>query len=76
MSTTILKGCNKMKANNDIRQHAKAKGVLLWEVAERLNIYDGNFSRKLRRELPENEKAEIISIIDSIAREKNAAAAE
>ena len=65
-----------MKANNDIRQHAKAKGVLLWEVAERLNIYDGNFSRKLRRELPENEKAEIISIIDSIAREKNAAAAE
>lgn len=62
-----------MKSNNDIRQHAKTMGVLLWEVAERLNLNDGNFSRKLRRELPENEKAEIISIIDSIANEKNAA---
>lgn len=65
-----------MKANKDIRQHAKTKGVLLWEVAERLNINDGNFSRKLRKELPKNEKTEIIGIIDSIALEKNAAAAE
>ncbi len=65
-----------MKSNNDIRQHAKTKGVLLWEVAERLNINDGNFSRKLRKELPDDEKANIMGIIDSIALEKNAAAAE
>jgi hypothetical protein len=63
-----------MKANKDIRQYAKTKGVLLWEVAERLNINDSNFSRKLRKELPENEKTEIKGIIDSIANEKNAAA--
>ena len=63
-----------MKSNNDIRQHAKTKGVFLWEVAERLNMNDGNFSRKLRKELPENEKAQIIGIIDSIAKSKAAAA--
>lgn len=63
-----------MTANNDIKIKAKEKGVCLWEIAERLNINDGNFSRKLRKELPDTEKAEILGIIESIAESKAAAA--
>lgn len=45
-----------MKANADIRERAKAKGIKLWQVAEQLHINDGNLSRKLRFELPQEEK--------------------
>lgn len=62
-----------MTANNDIKIKAKEKKVCLWEIAERLNINDGNFSRKLRKELPTAEKQRIFSIIEEIAAEKNAA---
>lgn len=49
---------------------AKAKGVMLWQIAEAIGINDGNFSRKLRRELSAAEKAKIMSIIDELAAEK------
>lgn len=62
-----------MKENNDIRVYAKTKGVYLWEVAEKMNILDASLSRKLRRELPQNEKKNIFSIIDNIASQKTAA---
>ncbi|MEE1220075.1 MAG: hypothetical protein U0L20_09150 [Ruminococcus sp.] len=63
-----------MKANNDIRQAAKKQSVKLWEIALYLGINDGNFSRKLRKELPQDEKEKIFSIIDQIAAEKENAA--
>ena len=56
--------------NLEIRETAKACGVCLWEVAERVGVNDGNFSRKLRRELPEAERAKILDIVHAIAREK------
>ncbi len=56
--------------NQQIRAAAKASGVKLWEIAERLNINDGNFSRKLRRELPEAEQEQILAIIAEIAKER------
>ncbi len=59
-----------MKSNADIRAMAKAKGVMLWQIAEAIGINDGNFSRKLRRELPTAEKAEIMSIIDELSAAK------
>ena len=59
-----------MKANVDIRNTAKEKGVKLWEIAEKLEINDGNLSRKLRRELPTTEKAKIMSIIDELSAAK------
>ena len=55
-----------------IRQRAKDRGVKLWQIAERLNLYDCNFSRKLRRELPEAEQRKILEIIDEIAEEVTA----
>lgn len=57
-------------ANAEIRNAAKEAGVCLWQIAERIGINDGNFSRKLRRELPEQEKQEIMQIIQDIAAQK------
>lgn len=59
--------------NVKIRDAAKQAGVYLWEVAERFGCNDGNFSRKLRRELPEDEQKKIMFIIADIAREKKGA---
>ncbi len=56
--------------NFEIRQAAKKAGVHLWEVAERYGLSDGNFSRKLRRELPDADKAKILEIIRSIELQK------
>ena len=53
--------------NSDIRDRAKAAGVKLWQIAEKLGLNDGNFSRRLRRELPDDEKSRIFAIIDDIA---------
>ena len=54
----------------EIRSAAKNAGVRLWEVAAAYGINDGNFSRKLRQELPQEEKEKILAIIDRLAQEK------
>lgn len=56
--------------NQDIRTAAKEAGVFLWQVAARYGINDGNFSRKLRKELPAEEKQKILGIIESLAQER------
>ncbi|WP_418417513.1 hypothetical protein [Blautia sp.] len=56
--------------NKDIRAYASKKGVYLWQIAESLGIADSNFSRKLRKELPEESKKKIFKIIDNLAVEK------
>lgn len=53
--------------NTEIREAARTAGVKLWEIAEEIGINDGNFSRKLRRELPEEQRERILSIISEIA---------
>lgn len=63
-----------MLSNNEIRKAAKTNGVFLWQVAERLKISEPTMTRKLRRELPPDEKQRIFSIIDEIAAEKKSAA--
>lgn len=59
-----------MKANVEIRERAKKAGCYLWEIAERLGMSDAAFSRKLRRELPQEEKERILTIIDLMAMER------
>lgn len=58
------------KANADIRSAAKSAGVCLWQIAERIGVNDGNFSRKLRRELPPQERDKILGIINDLAAER------
>ena len=59
--------------NADLRARAKKKGVLLWQVAERLNISDTQFSKMLRHELPKEKKKEALEAVEAVAAEKNAA---
>ena len=59
--------------NVEIRISAKERGVKMWEVAEALHIHDSAFSRKLRKELPQEEKGKILEIIDRLAQEKQEA---
>lgn len=60
--------CN--ETNREIKSAAKSAGVYHWEIAEKMGIQDSAFSRKLRRELPEQEKREILQIIQDIAAQK------
>lgn len=61
-----------METNYGIRVAAKAAGVRLWEIATEMGCNDGNFSRKLRHELPEEQKQEILQIIERLAASKEA----
>ena len=55
-----------MLANSEIRDYARSRDVKQWEIAEAYGLSEGNFSRKLRRELPKDEQARIMQIIDEI----------
>lgn len=52
--------------NSDIREAAAGAGVRLWQIADKLGITDFTLSRKLRKELPPEEKARIFSIIKEL----------
>lgn len=59
--------------NKDIRQETTAAGLKLWMIAEALGLADFAFSRKLRHELPDADKARIREIISELAAEQEAA---
>lgn len=59
--------------NHDIKEAAKRAGIKLWQIADKLGINDGNFSRKLRKELTPEEKQKIFDIIADLQREKKGA---
>ena len=55
--------------NQEIRQAAKEASIPLWRIAEiAYGITDSHFSRKLRHELPAEEKARILEIIKELAK--------
>ena len=56
-------------SNQDVRRAAAGAGVKLWQIAEALGIADCSLSRKLRRELPDEEKKKIFSIIRDLSKE-------
>lgn len=58
--------------NQDIRAAITAAGLRYWQVAEAYGLSDGNFSRKLRRELPDEEKAKILGVIANLSQEVGA----
>ena len=53
-------------ANEEIKQKIKESNLKFWEVAYKYGITDGNFSRKLRKELPQAEKEKILNIIQKL----------
>ena len=59
-----------MKSNMVIRSASKSAGVRLWQIAEALGIQETALSRKLRHELPTEEKNKILGIIEALAQER------
>lgn len=55
--------------NQDIRRAAAEAGIKLWQIADAFGIADCSFSRKLRKELPQDEKEKIFSIIRGLSKE-------
>ena len=53
--------------NIDVRRAAAGSGVRLWQVADALGIADAQLSRKLRKELPDEEKQKIFEIIRNLS---------
>ena len=51
-----------MKANMKIREKARNSGVRLWQIADALGMQESLFSKKLRKELTEDEQERILSI--------------
>ena len=53
--------------NKKIRELAKKKEVKLWQIADKLQINDGNFSRLLRHELSREKEQQILNIINELS---------
>ncbi len=56
--------------NREIREAATKAGVKNWQIAEKLGMHEGTFSRKLRHELPQEEKQKIFDIIADLENEQ------
>ena len=55
-----------MQKNLDVRKKIKTYGLRQWQVAKRYGLHEGNFSRMLREELPEDIKVRIFQIIEQL----------
>ena len=55
--------------NQDVRRKAAGAGLKLWEVAQEIGLSDSSFSRKLRQELPQEQKEKIFDAICKLSRE-------
>ena len=56
--------------NEDIRRTLKEAGVRQYEVADYLRITEEWLSKKLRRELPDSEKAVFLEAVKAICAER------
>ena len=55
--------------NLELRKAAKAAGIPLWRIADAIGVSEPTMTRKLRHELPENEKKQLLDLIKQLARE-------
>ena len=54
------------KANTKIRLKAMSEGIPLWKIADELGVHEITLVKRLRHELPERERAEILNVIDRL----------
>lgn len=57
-------------ANVEIRIRLAATGIRQYEVAAELGLAEGTLSRKLRFELPDEERTQILAAIDRLSAKK------
>lgn len=56
--------------NLDIRKAIESNNFKYWQVANKIKMNDGNFSRLLRTELDENNKNKILKAIEELKEER------
>lgn len=54
--------------NQDIRKEIRSVGLYQWNIAEALGISESVLTRRLRHELPEEEKEKIRSVIKELTK--------
>lgn len=65
----------RVKANLDVRECAKKAGVYLWQIAAAIGVSEPTFNRRMRVEMPDNEKEEVKKVISRLETELNGGAA-
>lgn len=65
-----------MKANCEIRSECRKHGIKLWELAAWIGISEATMTRKLRQELPSEQRDHILNMIRKLAEHKAERAAE
>ena len=58
--------------NNDLRETARKSNVTLWQIADKLRVSEPTMTRKLRHELPEEEKQKLLETIKQLSKEASA----
>ena len=53
--------------NKDIHTYAKENNVKLWQIAKAMGISEPTMTRKLRSELPEQDKQTFRRIVDELS---------
>lgn len=56
--------------NAEIKAAAAANHVKIWEIAERMNMSDSDFSRFMRKDLSSIERSALLNTINEIALER------
>lgn len=58
--------------NADIKAKTMLNGVRLYEVAQRCQMCESTFNRRMRKELSQADRERLLRAIEEIAAEKNA----
>lgn len=61
-----------MKANQEIRNYMDKHNITMWQLGAKLGRSDNTMIRRLRMELPEHEKADVLAALAEIVKEREA----
>lgn len=61
-----------MKANQEIRDYMERHHITMWQLGAKLGRSDNTMIRRLRMELPEQDKAVLLSAMAEIVKEREA----
>lgn len=59
-----------MKANQEIRNYMEKHHIYMWQLGAKLGRSDNTMIRRLRMELPEQEKAAILKVLEEMVKER------
>lgn len=53
-------------ANKELRSLIKNEGFYLWQIADEMNIHETTLVKKLRKELSDGQRAEVMSAVERL----------